>query len=149
VLDKVHPTWVGSDSMVHPEDYLNYDFTFASGAKRFEPGTYSTIGVAGALAAVELILEQGIGFIQDRILSLTDAIREGARSKGWRVYSPWEVGERSGIVSIFKPGVDPHPVQQRLAENKILTSVRAGRLRLAPHYYLSESEIYRAIEWLP
>jgi len=149
VLDKVHPTWVGSDSMVNPEDYLNYDFTFAPGAKRFEPGTYSTIGVAGALAAVDLILEQGIGFIQDRILALTNIVREGAETKGWKVYSPWGAGERSGIVSIYKPGVDPESTRQHLLKNKILTTVRAGRLRLAPHYYLSEDEVHKVIELLP
>jgi len=149
LLDRVKPTWVGSDSVINAEDYLDYDLTFSPSAKRFEAGTLSTVGVAGAYAALELILELGLDFIQQRVLGLTDLVRQGATQKGWKVYSPWKPEERSGIISIYKHGVDCNQVRVHLLKHKVLTTVRADRLRIAPHCYLSEEEIQKVVDLLP
>ena len=148
-LNSIKPRWVGAESVVNPKDYLDYNLTFDPSAKRFEPGTYSTVGVAGAYAALELILELGLDFIQERIFGLTDLIYTETKKKGWEVYSPWEQNERSGIISISKPGIDPEKIRQLLLKNSILTVVRAGRLRLAPHHYNSPEEISKVINLIP
>jgi len=149
LLDAVQPTWVGSESVIDAKDYLSYDLTFDPTAKRFEPGTYSTVGVAGADAALALLQELGPEFIQQRIFECTDCIYEGVRAKGYRVYSPWKVEQRSGIISMLKDGEDPERTSQMLLEHNILTTVRDGRLRMAPHVYNTLEEIDRVIDLLP
>lgn len=148
-LETIQPRWVGSDSVVNPGDYLNYDLTFPPNARRFEPGTYSTVGVAGANAALDLLIELGLDFIQNRIFELTDTLAQGAMQKGYQIYSPWQQEERSGIVSIQKPGVDCESIRQQLLKHHIMAVVRGGRLRLAPHCYNTTQEMEKVFELLP
>jgi len=148
-LGKVQPRWVGSTSVVNPEDYLDYDLTFDPTAKRFQPGTLSTVSLAGAAAALELLIELGADFIHKRVFELTDCLCEGAKAKGYEVYSPWEPEQRSGILSIFKPAHDPEEARRLLLNNNVFASVRAGRLRLAPHCYNTIEEMEKVLSLLP
>jgi len=148
-FDAIKPRWVGSDSVINPEDYLDYDLTLDPTAKRFQPGTLSTVGVAGAAAALELLLELGVDFIQKQIFQLTDRLHQGARAKGYEVYSPWKPEERSGIISFSKAGEDPEEIRRLLLKNNVLVTVRGGRLRMAPHCYNTLEEMDRVLDLLP
>jgi len=148
-LDTIVPRWVGATSVINAVDYLNYDFTFEPSAKRFEIGTFNTAGVIGAAAALDLIVDLGLEFIQNRIFELTEAIYQGVQSKGYEVFSSWEIEERSGIISFSKQGVDPDETQRFLLGHDIASTVRGDRLRFAPHCYNTLEEMERAVKLLP
>ncbi len=149
LLDRVKTTWVGSQSVINADDYLDYDLTFAEDASRFEPGTYSTISAIGSRAALGLINELGLDFIGERVLALNEQLAEGVEKKGWKVYGSRKQENRSGILSIYHDEIDSERARQLLLKEKILTTVRGGRLRLAPHCYILEEDIQKAVEILP
>lgn len=53
---------------------------------------------------------------------------------------------RSAILSFT--GKNVKELHQKLFKNRIICSFREGSLRITPHFYNTESEIYRLIEIL-
>ena len=76
------------------------------------------------------------------------------QAKGFTVLEAGAPPEHSsGIVTFFKPRVDLPGLHQKLAEARILTSLRADRagqryLRLSPHFYNTDTELQRVLEML-
>jgi cysteine desulfurase/selenocysteine lyase len=118
-------------------------------ARRFEPGTENSIGVFGLGGTLELILEIGVEAIEGRVLGLTDMLCEGLARKGYRVVSPRGERERSGIVIFSHATRDTQVLADRLAAAGVVVSVRAGGIRVSPHYYNSEEEIELLLHTLP
>ncbi len=151
LLTSVHPE-VGAMNVINAADYLNYDFTLRSDAKRFECSGYNLAGVLGLGASLSLILEIGIDLIWERIYGLTNILVEGLKSKGYSVYSPRAREEEcSGIVSFISPrGQGVHgAIIADLEAQKIVIVEREKRLRAAPHFYQGEPEIRALLEALP
>jgi selenocysteine lyase/cysteine desulfurase len=151
LITSVHPE-VGAMNVINALDYLNYDFTLRSDAKRFECSGYNLAGVLALGASLSLILEMGIELIWKRVYGLTSMLVEGLREKGYTVYSPREKEEEcSGIVSFISPrGHGAHgAIVAELEKQKIVIVERDRRLRAAPHFYQEEREIGRLLEALP
>jgi len=142
--------WYSVDrSGVGPGDYLNYDLPLLNNAARFEPGTRNNVGIYGLGAAVELLNEVGLEVIETRVLALTERLLEGLAQRGYEILSSRAPHERSAIVSFRS---DRHPSKElwkRLREAHILTSLRQGAIRVAPHFYNTEAEIDAVLETLP
>ncbi len=155
LISTLHPNIVGWMNMVNASDYGNYQFEFQRDARRFEPGSYNIPGIMGLGASLELILEYGIENIWSRIESLTARLCDGLRAKGYRVFSPRNDGERSGIVSFIPPApavrsVPPlEKIVADLESRGIVIVVREGRLRASPHFYNTPEQINQLIEALP
>jgi len=150
LLGHLRPSTVGWMSMKQGEDFGRYVFEFRDDARRFDAGCYNLPGVYGLGAAIELLLEMGIEQIHERLIRLTDLLVASVRDKGYRVVSPRQPGEKSGIVAFFSDVHDPLKVQQHLqSEHRLIIAVRQGRLRASPHFYNTEAEIQQLIDLLP
>ena len=149
IIDLLGAANAGAGSMVDVEPYLDYAFEPRPDARRFESGSPNVVGVVGLGAALQLLNEVGPANIEERIRRLTDRACEGLRSKGYSIYSSREEGEWSGIVMFECGGHDGREIVKSLAEQKICISLRAGRLRMAPHFYNNEADIDRCIAALP
>ncbi len=137
---------------IHVVDWLNfrnYDLKFVPDAKKFEFATLNYSGICGMDASVELLLDLGIGAIEERIRYLTDMLCAGLLKKGYQIYSSRDEKEWSGIVSCFKPDKDSEEIFKLLKANNIIISVRDNRLRISPHFYNSEAEVAKLVEVLP
>lgn len=157
LLESLHPNVVGWMNMVDATDYGNYQFEFQRDARRFEPGSYNIPGILGMGASLQLLLEVGMDNVWSRIEALTERLCEGLREKGYRVFSPRDPGERSGIV-VFEPPAPPPEgravpgVQQIVAdlENRgTIIVVREGRLRASPHFYNTVEQMDALVAALP
>jgi cysteine desulfurase/selenocysteine lyase len=154
LITQLHPNVVGWMNMVNASDYGNYQFVFQPDARRFEPGSYNIPGVLGLGASLELLLEVGMENVWSRIDALTSRLCDGLTKKGYRVFSPRDEGERSGIV-VFDPPqevLESTPLQKIVAdlENKgIIIVVREGRLRASPHFYNTAEQMEALVEALP
>ncbi len=137
------PNYVAQDQIVHPPD-----------ARRYEAGSANLLGLAGLEAALELILEVGVENIAAELLRQRAWLAPALQAKGYTVLEAGAPPEHaSGIVTFFKPGVDLAGLHQKLAEARILTSLRADRvgqryLRLSPHFYNTDAELQRAVEMI-
>lgn len=155
LIEMLHPNVVGWMNMVNSADYGNYQFKFEPTARRFEPGSYNVAGIHALGGSLELLMEVGIERVWSRVEALTTRLCEGLRGKGYRVFSPRGVGQRSGIVAFDPPPASTRStpaLPQILAEmkrQKIEIVVREGRLRASPHFYNGLEQIDRLLAALP
>ncbi len=155
LVELLHPNIVGWMNMVDAGNYGNYRFQFLKDARRFEPGSYNLPGIFALGASLELIMETGIETIWSRIEALTDRLCAGLKAKGYRVFSPRNSGEKSGIIA-FDPPRDTErstppltTIIGDLERQGIVIVIREGRLRASPHFYNSEAQIDQLIDALP
>jgi selenocysteine lyase/cysteine desulfurase len=144
-MDIWNPGWLG---VKNPWSFFRHDPTPRRDSRRFEEGTLNLYGIAGLGASIERFLEIDMAQVEKRILWITDSLEEGLRSRGYRVKSPREAGERSGILCFSRAGVDAAEIQRRLSSARVVTSLRAGAIRLAPHFYNTREEAERVLELL-
>jgi selenocysteine lyase/cysteine desulfurase len=90
-----------------------------------------------------------MGYVETRVLALTDMLCEGLKKKGYVLHSPRGITEKSGIIS-FSPaaasGVDA--LSAKLSEAHVVHTNRYGMIRLSPHFYNSETEVETVINLL-
>jgi len=118
-------------------------------AGKYECGTLNTIGCFGLRAAIEFLLEVGVGEIAPVVQNLGDRIAEGVERKGYEVLGERTPANGAGIVSFRKPGADPRQIVHDLKARGIIAAPRAGWVRTSPHFYISPEDIDRMLEVLP
>jgi len=148
-LDRIDQSLEGWFSVRDPFDFFDLEQPLRDTAARYEDGAYNVAGLHGMVGSLELLLGVGVVNISRRILELTDHLAQGLQRKEWLVHSPRDVEhERSGIVLTGREGIDVPALRQRLAERKVVVSVRGGALRIAPHAYNTVEEIDTLLEIL-
>lgn len=97
---------------------------------RLEAGTHNVPGAAGLLEGLRFLRRRGLGTIQRQETALVAQAAQGlARLPGVQVFSGWQRGCQSGVLSFRLAGRDPGWVADALAQGGI--AVRAG-LHCAP-----------------
>lgn len=139
---RLNPPLIGWKSVQNEFDFDNPEFRLKADALRFEEGSMNLMGIFGLGAAVELLLEVGIGKIEERVLNLGDVIIQEAEKRGFTILTPKAREERGGIVT-FSGHFDPAKVRDALREKGIMVNVRGGGLRVSPHFYNTEEEIMK------
>ncbi len=146
-LERLHPVEVGWHSVRDPMDFDTIRFDLRPDAGRFEPGSPSTIAIHGLGAAVELLLDVGVGRVWDRVRALLDELVEGLRERGYDLFSPLGEGERSGILT-FRSRTPPTELARALQRAGVFVAARGGGVRVSPHVYNTPDEIRRLLDAL-
>lgn len=149
-LERIEPSLLGWNSVVGCLDFDRIDFRLKPDAQRFEEGSQNGLSIYGMGGAVELLLQIGVERIAGRILGLTGILIEGLQKISCILRTPLEPSLRSGIVS-FRLDEDADnrrlaQLERHLFENGIYTAIRAGGLRLSPHFYNTEEEMQKVLE---
>jgi selenocysteine lyase/cysteine desulfurase len=144
-VDRLHPIGVGAHSVGNPFDYHTIHFQLKPHAGRWEGGALNVPGILALGASLELLLTAGIDTISARVLALTDYLCERVRSIGCEVFSSRADSDRSGIVSLTKPGTEPRELMKQCRAAGVIVNNRANRLRVSPHAYNTFEEIDRLI----
>ena len=139
-LEKVYPTTIGWNSMINASDYMDYNFTFRSDAKRFEEGSFNTMSIHALGAALELLLKIGIDKIQSHVFAQGNYIVERLNRRNIKVLNSMIPDERSGIIS-YKLNANPKRFLKYMSEKNVSLTVRDGMVRLSPHFYNNQDEI--------
>jgi len=147
--DRVEPVEFGWTNVAGYNDYASRDMTLRPDAGRYEPGTLNTIGCFGLKAAIEFLLEVGVGEIGPVVQNLADRIAAGVEELGYETMSRRTPETGAGIVTFRKPGRDATEIVQRLRASGIVAAPRAGWVRTSPHFYVSPSDIDKFLEALP
>jgi selenocysteine lyase/cysteine desulfurase len=152
---ELEPTLLGSWNVQSPDFVARREIAYYDGGRRYEPGALNVPGIVGMLASVELLLSVGVAAVGERILHLRRLILERARPLGYRLYTEdvdldgkTSDRERSGIISLVRPGSDMKDIFTNLARQGISVSLRrsgdgAALLRFSPHFYNTEKEVRR------
>jgi selenocysteine lyase/cysteine desulfurase len=148
VMEMVEPVVLGWHSVRNRFDFENYDFQLSPDARRFEPGSSNTVGLAAFGASLDLLLSVGVDRIWERVRRLTEGAIEAAMRRGYEIMSPRHPEDRSGIVTFRVPGADPHTLWKALLAKNVVCSPRSGGIRISPHFYNTPEEITRFFEIL-
>ena len=155
VQDEINPPIYGWNNVRCPEYVAQERIVFRTGSQKYEAGTYNLLGLVGLVAAMELILELGVGNIAVELLRKRAWLVPALQAKGCTVLQAEAPPDAaSGIVSFFRPGRDLAALHQKLQDANIITSLRADRtrqayIRLSPHCYNTDAELHRMLELIP
>jgi cysteine desulfurase / selenocysteine lyase len=147
-IERLRPLGVGWHSVVGSYNAPEIDYTLKSNAQRWEGGSFNMPGLQALGASVDLLREIGPEAVSDRILDRAAAVRELAAAAGWGVVGSTRPGDRSGIVALERPGVDPNVVVRSLRRRGVAVACRRRRLRISAHVYNNEDDFARLAEGL-
>ncbi|MDY3197336.1 MAG: aminotransferase class V-fold PLP-dependent enzyme [Pseudomonadaceae bacterium] len=149
VRDRLHLTQFGWHMVEALGDYDRADWMPASTARRFEPGSPNTLAQHALSASLELLLEVGLGRIQEALQQRTAYLIQSIGAlPGARLLSPATPERRAGIVTFSFAGIDSQWLYQRLMQAGVVCAARGGGVRWSPHFYTSQQVLDRALEIL-
>jgi selenocysteine lyase/cysteine desulfurase len=115
-------------------------------ARRFEAGTPPIPPVYAAIAGVELMLDIGIERAMEHVGRLNDRLIDEVTAMGGVVVTPKDPSKRGPMVAVA--ATDAEALVGRLEADGIVTSSRAGNLRISPHCYNTADDIERILAGL-
>jgi selenocysteine lyase/cysteine desulfurase len=110
--------------------------------------------LVGLHAALELLLEIGIGNIAAELLRKRGLLVPALQARGYTVlHADAPMDYASSIVAVHRNGTNMGALYQKLEAAGIITSLRSDRsgrqyLRLSPHFYNTDLELQRTLELL-
>jgi len=139
LIEHLVPTVTGwfAQSDIFAMDNTRYDPSPT--ARRFETGTPPVPNSYAAEAGLQIIGEVGLPAIEHRIKEITAAIIAEAKSEGYTLAVP-DAPERHGALITLRSH-DENAIVAALENNGIITSCRAGNLRISPHFYNNSDDI--------
>jgi cysteine desulfurase / selenocysteine lyase len=152
--EKLNPPVYGWHNVRNPDFVAQEQIVFRNGAVKYEAGTHNLLGLAGLIAAMELVLETGVENIASELLRKRAWLVPALQAKGFTVLNADTKPENaSGIVSFHQPGKDLAALHKKLTDAGVVTSLRADRrgqnyLRLSPHFYNTDAELQRTLDLL-
>ena len=144
LIPKVRPQGTGWFATRDPFSFTLQELVFAADARRLETGTWAMASHYAGLAGLELILEVGVGNIQERLRALTDRILERCDEAGVNTFTPRERARRCGIVTLECER--PEDVEAKLRAEGVIVDSRPGRVRLSPHWCVTAKELERGMD---
>jgi selenocysteine lyase/cysteine desulfurase len=102
--------------------------------------------VYAAIAGVELMLDIGIEATMEHVGRLNDRLIDEVTAMGGVVVTPKDPSKRGPMVAVA--ATDAEALVERLDADGIVTSSRAGNLRISPHCYNTADDIERILAGL-
>jgi selenocysteine lyase/cysteine desulfurase len=144
LISNVNPQGTGWFATRDPFSFTLKELVFADDAQRLETGTWAMACHYAGLAGLELILEVGVEHIQERLRDLTGRILERCDEAGVKTFTPRERERRCGIVTLECE--HPEEVEAKLHAEGVIVDSRPGRVRLSPHWCVTEAELERGMD---
>ncbi len=144
LIPQVRPHGTGWFATRDPFSFTLRELIFADDARRLETGTWAMACHYAGLAGLELVLEVGVSNIQERLRDLTDRILERCDAAGVKTFTPRERSRRCGIVTLECER--PEEVEAALHKDGVIVDSRPGRVRLSPHWCVTEEELERGMD---
>src|SRR6202165_485279 len=144
LIPRVRPQGTGWFATRDPFSFTLEELDFADDARRLETGTWAMACHYAGLAGLELILEVGDEHIHGRLRGLAGRILERCDAAGVKTFTPRERELRCGIVTLECD--HPEEVEAKLHTEGVIVDSRPGRVRLSPHWCVTESELERGMD---
>jgi cysteine desulfurase/selenocysteine lyase len=140
----IHQKSMGAASVSHPFNFFDFDVDrLRDDASRYENGTLNFPGIAALNAVMKFHADFGFAEIEKQVLAHSAYLISRFKTRGVKILTPDNESERAGIVSIEIE--EPEELLERLQKKNIVVAVRAGKLRLSPHFYNTEEELRTAV----
>ncbi|MCX8192048.1 MAG: aminotransferase class V-fold PLP-dependent enzyme, partial [Nitrososphaerales archaeon] len=142
---KLESPYVGWASVERPDDFSPH-MKLAKSARRFEIGCLDFSSIYGLRASLQMLLEVGIRRIESRLKRLGDIIFEEADKLRIPTQTPKDPSQRAGIFNLKVDGCAR--VVERLKKERVIVAARMNGIRISPHFYNNEEDVYRCLEVL-
>lgn len=144
---RIDQKFVGWTSVKNSWDFLDYKLEFRNTAERFQNGTLNALGVAILEAVLSIFLEFGMKNVKNRIIDNTNYLINRLGEIGIEsILKVVPIKNRAGIVT-FKHN-KAQTIFEELEKRNVYTAMRAGMLRISPHFYNTTDEIDNFIQEL-
>lgn len=141
IINQVSPPLVGWKSVVNEHEYENLEFLLKPNALKFEEGSLPAAGILALGASLKLLMDVGIENINCEVHRLGDLIIKEVKSRNFHLITPQDRNKRGGAVTFSGP-FDPYKLKLELKDRNILVNARGGGLRVSPHFYNTDEEIF-------
>jgi len=135
-----NPGWTG---VTDPMNFLDYNFEYTGEACKLEEGALNMAGIFALRNSVKRFLEIGMERVEERILTITRALADGLKRRGFEITSPLGEGERSGIICFRHSEWSSEEIYGNLTGGGAVVSLREGNVRISPHIYNNQEDIDR------
>jgi cysteine desulfurase/selenocysteine lyase len=143
--EKLQVTSVGDSMMKHRLDYLNHSWDPFTSARKFE---YSTLPwehlISMQKVLEDIFIPYGMEAISKEVFRLQNIFIQSIDQKTIRPIL-FPSANRSGILSL-QLDCDPNHVVAQLRDQDIILTSQGGYLRIAPHFYIEDSDMVRAAQ---
>jgi selenocysteine lyase/cysteine desulfurase len=150
LISQLVPHTVSWLAVKNAEDFTrlcDYQLDWWDSARRFEMITLPYQEFAGLETSLQLFEEVGWPDVHRLVAERADQIVGWANAQeSVRLVTPADPARRAGIVSV-RPR-DAVQASARLREAHVAHSLREGAIRLAPHFYTTDTEVERALRVL-
>ena len=143
LIERLEPSTTGWFAQADVMALDIYAHDPSGSARRFESGTPPNPNLYAGLAGLELVQSVGTEAIAAHLRELTDALKKGARERGFCVATPDEHG---AMVAIKVRNAEAQV--KKLAEKGVVVSSRDGNVRVSPHFYNTLEDVARLLEGL-
>lgn len=143
--EKLQITSVGDSTMKHRLDYLNHNWDPFTSARKFEYSTLPWEHLISLQKVLEdIFIPHGMEAISEEVFRLQDIL---IQSIDQTYIHPilFPSANRSGILSL-QLDCDPQDVVAQLRDQDIILTSQGGYLRIAPHFYIEDSDMVRAAQ---
>ena len=130
-----HKTWRDVDNLHHGVP------AFKDSAEKYEGGGLPFALLYAMEQSVEMMLETGPEKIEQRVMQLSESVRNRLRELGAEVSD-----NGSQIVAAKFPGCDPSHLARELKKKNVNVAARHGFLRISPHFYNNDSDLEQLCE---
>jgi kynureninase len=146
-LKTVHPKLTGWMAHKRPFDFEVDEIDFRNDAFRFLNGTPAIPSLYANEPGIDIIARVGVDNIRRKSMRQTALLIELAKKEGYTVSSPLDPEQRGGTVTLEPYADCSYEISRELIARNIVVDYRpqAG-IRVAPHFYNSDGEIYQLID---
>jgi cysteine desulfurase / selenocysteine lyase len=149
----LRPMMVGGWNVESPNFVAQREIRYENGGRKFEPGGYNNIPIAGMQGAVALLSDVGLSKISERILSLITTLKSKLDPADFEFLSPDGSADHASFLTFRSHRVASEKLIDALAKNDIVVSLRIDRanrgwIRVSPHFYNTFAEMERIAEVL-
>jgi cysteine desulfurase/selenocysteine lyase len=150
LLPDLLPTNAGWNTVVNPIEWERLHFNeLKPNADRYEEGTPSLLATAALGASIALLETVGVDAIEKRVLELAAYTRKLLTERGCCILSPEASAQQTGIIAFRHSTLSNETVLEAVAAQKVIAAVRCGNVRFAPHAYINETDIEKAVAAIP
>jgi len=149
----LRPMMVGGWNVESPNFVAQREIRYENGGRKFEPGGYNNIPIAGMQGAIALLSDVGLSKISERILSLIATLKSKLDPADFEFLSPDGNSDHASFLTFRPRRVVSEKLVDALAKDDIVVSLRIDRanrgwIRVSPHFYNTFAEMERIAEVL-
>lgn len=149
----LRPMMVGGWNVESPNFVAQREIRYENGGRKFEPGGYNNIPIAGMQGAIALLSAVGLSKISERILLLIATLKNKLDPADFEFLSPDGSADHASFLTFRSHRVRSEKLIDALAKNDIVVSLRIDRanrcwIRVSPHFYNTFAEMERIAEVL-